>query len=169
MSFDDLGSVVRWRNEPQVANWFPNPPADVAAARVVYDGRISGRSDVRLWVAEWSGEPIGYLQSFEVRTNSDLAVRCQDLDAVVFDFLIGEPDYLGRGLGVEMVARFCRDVLFVEYRAAPRFLAAPDVRNHRSIHTLEKCGFVQGLWIEPEGAAGVDVVCTASRDLFSDS
>jgi len=169
MDFDDLDSVVRWRNEPQVSKWFPNPPVDVAAARVVYAGRLSGRSDVRLWVAQWSGEPIGYLQSFEVRTNADLAVRCQDFDAVAFDFLIGEPDCLGRGLGVEMVEQFCRDVLFVEYRSAPRFLAVPDVRNHRSIHTLEKCGFAQGLWIEPEGADGVDVVCTARREIFSDS
>lgn len=166
MAESDLGELVRWRNEPHVLAWFPQRVEDVDDARRRFGARLAGTDPVRMWVAELGGVPIGYLQSFIVGTDDDLTVRCQDPEAVAFDYLIGDPDLLDKGLGTEMIEQFCRDVLVPGYPAAPRFLAAPDVRNHRSVRVLMKCGFTAGLWIQPEGAPGADVVCTASRNRF---
>ncbi|MBC9224802.1 GNAT family N-acetyltransferase [Aeromicrobium sp. 636] len=162
----DLPLFVRWRSRPHVLTWFPDPVPDLAAARDRFGGRLAGRDPVRLWIAELGGAPIGYLQSFEVAADDDLTVRCQDPDAVAFDYLIGEPELIDRGLGSEMIDRFCRDVLVPQYPRAPRFLAAPDARNHRSLRVLAKCGFTAGLWIQPEGAPWADIVCTARRERF---
>lgn len=163
---EDLGDLVRWRNAPHVVAWFPHRVADVPTARERYGARLDGRAPVRMWVATLGGVPVGYVQSFPVASDDDLAVRCRDPQAVAFDYLIGEADLVGTGLGTDMIATFCRDVLVREYPDAPRFLAAPDVRNRASIRVLEKCGFTQGLWIEPEGADHVEVVCTAGRETF---
>jgi len=57
-------------------------------------------------------------------------------------------------------------VLCRDYPDAPRFVASPDVRNARSVRVLEKCGFTQGLWIQPEHETHPEVVCTAARKLF---
>lgn len=162
----DLPLVVQWRNEPHVEAWFPDPPSDVASAQALLAERLAGDAPVRMWVAELGGVPIGYLQSFVVGTDDDLTVRCQDPTAVAFDYLIGDPDLVDKGIGSEMIERFCRDVLVPQYPGAPRFLAAPDVRNHRSVRVLAKCGFVAGLWIQPEGTQWADVVCTAKRSTF---
>lgn len=161
----DLGAVVAWRRQPHVLRWFPDELTDTAHARRRL-GRRSGDDPVRRWIAELGGVPVGYLQSFVVASDDDLTVRCQDPEAVAFDYLIGDPDLVDKGLGTEMIERFCRDVLVPEYPDAPRFLAAPDARNHRSIRVLAKCGFVAGLWIQPEGAPWADVVCTARRATF---
>ncbi|MGZ5421692.1 MAG: hypothetical protein ACXWXF_06050, partial [Aeromicrobium sp.] len=59
------------------------------------------------------------------------------------------------------------DVLCRDYPEAPRFVASPDVRNARSIRALEKCGFTQGLWIQPESVQYPEVVCTAPRERFT--
>jgi len=166
MTADDIGAVVRWRAEPHVLAWFPRPVPDADEALRRFGARLAGEHPVRMWVAELGGVPVGYLQSFPVASDDDLVVRCQDPEAVGFDYLIGEPDLVGKGLGTEMIATFCRHVLVPEYPEAPRFLAAPDVRNHASVRALEKCGFTQGLWIEPEGADHVEVVCTAPRTVF---
>lgn len=166
MTVDDLPDVVRWRNEPHVVAWFPHRPADVGAVLERYGDRLSGHDPVRMWVARIGGVPIGYVQSFPVASDVDLAVRSGDPQAVGLDYLIGEADLIGRGLGTEMIGRFVREVLLEQYPGAPRFLAAPDVRNHASIRVLEKNGFVPGLWIEPEGADHVEVVCTAPRERF---
>jgi hypothetical protein len=68
-----------------------------------------------------------------------------------------------------MITQFCREVLCRDYPNAPRFVASPDVRNARSIRVLEKCGFTQGLWIQPESVTHPEVVCTAPRELFEDA
>lgn len=162
----DLGAVVSWRREQHVLAWFPDRLEDIDHARRRYGRRLSGDNPVRMWIAELGGVPVGYLQSFVVASDDDLTVRCQDPEAVAFDYLIGDPDLVDKGLGTEMIERFCRDVLVPEYPDAPRFLAAPDARNHRSIRVLSKCGFVTGLWIQPEGAPWADVVCTAQRATF---
>lgn len=162
----DLSMLVAWRLEPHVRVWFPDSLADVEEARRRFGGRLDGSDPVRMWIAEISGVPIGYLQSFVVSSDDDLTVRCQDPDAIAFDYLIGDPELVDRGLGTEMIGRFCRDVLVPQYPGAPRFLAAPDARNYRSIRVLTKCGFVAGLWIQPEGAPWADVVCTAQRRAF---
>ncbi len=166
MTDADLMDLVRWRNEPHVLAWFPQRVVDIDDARRRFGARLDGTEAVRMWVAELGGVSIGYLQSFVVGTDDDLTVRCQDPEAVAFDYLIGDPDLVDKGLGTEMIERFCREILVPEYPQAPRFLAAPDVRNHRSVRVLAKCGFVAGLWIQPEGAPGADVVCTASRARF---
>ena len=64
----------------------------------------------------------------------------------------------------DYAVRVCRD-----YPDAPRFVASPDVRNARSIRVLEKCGFTQGLWIQPEAVTHPEVVCTAPREHFEDA
>lgn len=163
---DDLALVVQWRRQPHVLQWFDHPVADIDAARQRFGRRIAGDDPVRMWVAELDGRPIGYLQDFAVEAFPDLAVRAQDPAAVAFDYLIGEPDLVGRGIGTAMIDAFCRQVLVPRHPGAPRFLASPDVRNHRSIRALEKCGFTQGLWIQPEAASHAEVVCTADRELF---
>jgi len=162
----DLGAVVSWRSQPHVLAWFPDALVDLEHARRRLGPRPTGDHPVRVWIAELGGVPIGYLQSFVVASDDDLTVRCQDPEAVAFDYLIGDPDLVDQGLGTEMIRCFCRDVLVPEYPDAPRFLAAPDARNHRSIRVLAKCGFVAGLWIQPEGAPWADVVCTARRHQF---
>lgn len=166
MTVDDLADVARWRSEPHVVAWFPHRFADVDEVLTRYGRRLTGDDPVRMFVAFIGGVPIGYAQCFPVASDDDLAVRCGDPDAVGIDYLIGEPDLVGRGLGGEMIDRFCRDIVVRVFPDAPRILAAPDVRNRASIAVLVKNGFVPGLWIEPESSDHVEVVCTAPRSRF---
>lgn len=162
----DLPLLVSWRNEPHVLRWFPRAFAGIEDARHVLADRLDGRSPVRMWLAVLDQHPVGFLQSFPVAADQDIVVRVRDPEAVCFDFLIGDPARAGRGLGGAMIAEFCRQVLVVEYPDAPRFLAAPDARNHRSLGALRKAGFEQGWWIQPEAADYAEVTCTAPREKF---
>lgn len=162
----DLGLLVRWRGEPHVLKWFPRAFADTDEARQLLRERLHGESPVRMWLAGLDGRPVGFLQSFPVAADPDLVVRVHDAEAVCFDFFIGDPALTGRGLGSSMIAEFCRRVLLVQYPAAPRFVALPDARNHRSIAALRAAGFEQGLWIQPDAADYAEVTCSAPRTAF---
>jgi RimJ/RimL family protein N-acetyltransferase len=162
----DLDDLVRWMAAEHAQPWFWNEPRSVEGARQIYAKELDGTSPTRMWIVVLDGRNIGYMQDYPVAAYDDYAVRVQDLEAIAFDYLIGEPELVDRGLGTQMVAAFCRDVLCRDHPDAPRFVASPDVRNKRSIRVLEKCGFTQGLWIQPESVQHPEVVCTAPRSLF---
>ena len=162
----DLDNLVRWMAAEHAQPWFWNEPRSVDGARKIYANELAGTSPTRMWVVLLDGRAIGYVQDYPVRAYDDYAVRVQDLEAIAFDYLIGEPELVDQGIGTRMIGAYCRDVLCRDFPEAPRFVASPDVRNKRSIRVLEKCGFSQGLWIQPEAVTFPEVVCTAPRTLF---
>lgn len=162
----DIPVLVDWMAAEHAQPWFGDEPRSAELARRHYAAELDGTSATRMWIVTLGSRPIGYMQDYPVAAYDDYAVRVQDLQAVAFDYLIGEPDLIGRGIGTAMIQAFCRDVLCPDYPLAPRFVASPDVRNKRSIRVLEKCGFTPGLWIQPESVSYPEVVCTAPRTLF---
>ncbi|AXT85195.1 hypothetical protein C6I20_08335 [Aeromicrobium sp. A1-2] len=163
---DDMSALVGWMAVEHAQPWFGDEPRTVELAREHYAGELDGTSATRMWIVQLDGRPIGYAQDYPVIAYDDYAVRVQDPGAVAFDYLIGDPELIDRGIGTRMIAAFCRDVLCPDHPAAPRFVASPDVRNKRSIRVLEKCGFTPGLWIQPEAVQYPEIVCTAPRELF---
>lgn len=163
---DDVPALVTWMAAEHAQPWFGEEPRTPELARIHYAKELDGSSRTRLWVVVLDGRDIGYVQDYPVVAYDDYAVRVQDLQAIAFDYLIGEPDLVDRGIGTRMITAYCRQVLCRDYPDAPRFVASPDVRNKRSIRVLEKCGFTQGLWIQPESVSYPEVVCTAPRTLF---
>jgi 8-oxo-dGTP pyrophosphatase MutT (NUDIX family)/RimJ/RimL family protein N-acetyltransferase len=167
MSLDDLPDLLRWRQQPHVVQWYGKPPADLAHAEKLYTRRIMGESPTRMWVAQLMDVPVGYLQDYRVAAYGDLAVKMRDQEAIGFDYLIGDADHVGRGVGTTMIWSFIRDVLCRDYPDAPRFTASPDHRNARSLRALGKCGFEQGVWIdipkEQGQPASTEIVCALDR------
>jgi 8-oxo-dGTP pyrophosphatase MutT (NUDIX family) len=163
----DLADVVRWQHAPHAHEWFEGGPVDVEAARKQYAARLSGMSATRMWRLDIEGRPAGYVQAYQVSAYEDYALKTRDPDAVAFDYVIGETDLVHRGWGRTMIWCFLRDILCQEYPDAPRFLASPDHRNHRSIRVLEACGFEPGLWIDVPATGGrsanTEIVCTFDR------
>ena len=68
-------------------------------------------------------------------------------DEVSIDYLIGEPDAAGRGLGSEMIRRFAAG-LWERYPRAPSAIVAVLADNPASWRALEKAGFAR-IWSGP--------------------
>lgn len=166
MAESDLANLVRWMRADHARQWFGDEPQTVKLACERYAAELDGTSATRMWIVVLDGRDIGYIQDYPVVAYDDYVVRIQDTEAIAFDYLIGEVDLIDRGIGTQMITAFCHEVLCRDYPDAPRFVASPDVRNSRSIRVLEKCGFTQGLWIQPEAVKHPEVVCTAPRSLF---
>ncbi len=164
MDEEDLHALVAWYHEPHVRAWFRDPPADVTAAQVRYGGRLRGEEPARMWVASLEGAPFATVQDYPVDSDDDLAVRVQLPSAVAFDYLIGDPAQVGRGLGARMLTVFLRDVALPGHPDATWFVACPDARNVASLRVLDKLGFVQRQWIQMPGEEYAQIVCRASRD-----
>ena len=56
-----------------------------------------------MWVAEVNGRSVGFVQDYRIGDYPDYALLAPDPDAIGLDYAIGEPEWVGRGLGVPIL------------------------------------------------------------------
>ncbi len=128
----DLPLLERWLRSPHVVRWWGTPDLHLTA--------LAQRSTDTHAVITADGRPVGYL-CWQRPSPSELeAAGLADLpeDLVDIDILIGEPEFLGRGVGpralVVLLARLRGDG--VEFAGLGTSLS-----NRRAIRAFEKAGF----------------------------
>ncbi len=131
ISASDIPNVFRWRHDPEVAQWWGDPPESEAAS-----AEEELETDVnpcwRFIICE-DGQDVGYIQYWHQYADTDY-----DWSAGI-DIYIGEPDARDRGLGPEAV-RTLLDYLF-EVKHLHRVTIDPEVGNARAVRAYEKSGF----------------------------
>jgi len=167
MEHGDLPTVLQWQRAVHAEDWFHGSRTTLTDVQRRYGPRLDGQQPMRMWVAQLDRVDIGYLQDYRVGDHDEYAVKTGLPDAVGFDYLIGDPSLVGRGLGTRMIWSFLVDVVVPHYPAARTFLASPDHRNTASLRALEKCGFAAGAWIDVPSRRGepasTEIVCTFDR------
>jgi RimJ/RimL family protein N-acetyltransferase len=165
MTPGDFPDVARWVNEPPVARWWDEnrSPEQVEA---YYGPAIAGDDPTRMWVWEVNGRSVGFAQDYRISDHPDYALLSARPDAIGVDYAVGEPAFVGRGLGTSLLWVFLRDIVWPAYVDAGEFFAAPDHRNRASLRVLAKLGFIEGTWFdEPRPDGGVDTVVGCSLDV----
>lgn len=166
MTRADFPDVVRWVAEPHVARWWDDESGTLEKAERHYGPALDGRDPTRMWVVEVNGRSVGFVQDYLIGDHPDWALLTAHPDAVGFDYAIGAPAWIGRGVGTRVLWRFLSDVVRPHYPAATTYFAAPDHRNAASLRVLDKLGFQRGLWFdEPQPGVRVDTVVSCTLDV----
>lgn len=166
MSRGDLGDVARWRQQEHVHRWWASdgePTLDNVTQQYAPD--IDGMTPTRMWIAEVNGRSVGFLSDYRIADYPDYALLTPDPSAIGFDYAIGEPAWLHRGIGVRMLWAWA---LKAQHRfpEATVLFAAPDHRNEASLRVLDKVGFTRGVWFdEPQADGSVATVVGCSLDV----
>jgi aminoglycoside 6'-N-acetyltransferase len=166
MTRGDLPDVTRWRQSEHVHRWWRGVGEPTAAAvEARYGPRIDGLTPTRMWVVEVNGRSIGFIQDYRIGDYPEYALLAPDPEGIGIDYAIGDPAWVGRGLGVRLVWAW---MLRARHRfpEAATYFAAPDHRNAASLRILAKAGFTEGLWFdEPREDGSVDTVVGCSLDV----
>ncbi len=154
MGRGDLADVLTWRQAPHVHRWWQSdgePTAETVTEQ--YGARIDGMTPTRMWVAEVNGRSVGFVQDYRIADYPEFALLCAHPDAVGVDFAIGDPAWVGRGLGARILWAWG---LRAHHRFpdATAYFAAPDHRNEASLRMLDKAGFTRGVWFDEPQADG---------------
>jgi aminoglycoside 6'-N-acetyltransferase len=162
----DLPDVARWRSAEHVQRWWASdgdPTLEVVTAR--YGPAIDGTTPTRMWVAEANGRSVGFLQDYRIGDYPEYAVLGPDPEAIGVDYAIGEPAWIGRGIGTRALWAWMHRARR-RFPSATTYFAAPDHRNRASLRMLAKVGFVEGLWFdEPQEDGTVDTVIGCTLDV----
>jgi aminoglycoside 6'-N-acetyltransferase len=139
----DLPLVARWLAQPHVREWWRDEPTDLAGVTAKYAPYLDGRKQTEVFVVTEAGRPVGLIQRYRVADHPDwaraLAGTADLTDAVGIDYLLGEPDAVGRGLGTAAIAAFVP--LATTRYAARSVVVACQQANRASWRALERAGF----------------------------
>jgi len=144
----DLPTVARWLEQDHVKAWWRDP-STLAAVEAHYLPAIRGEEPTDLFVVVDGTRDVGLVQSYRTADHPDwartLAATGHALPTSAgIDYLIGEPDIVGRGVGSEVVVAFTAHVL-ARHADVDRIVATPQLANRASCRVLEKAGY-ELLW-----------------------
>lgn len=163
---EDFACIVAWQSMPHVKRWWNDEVRSVRDIEQHYGAALDGSERMRLWVVAVNGRPCGFLQDYRIGDHPEFALLTAKPDAIGVDYLIGDPNLVGRGAGTRILWQFLTEHVAPGHPGADTFFAAPDHRNIASLRMLAKVGFTQGLWFdEPEEGGRVDTVVGCTFDV----
>ena len=145
----DFPQFATWLAQPHVQKWWPEEPT-TAYVSEKYGARTRGDDPTAVYVVEADMKPIGIIQSFVLADYPEYGNLFGHPSDFSIDYLIGEPDYVGRGVGTAMIKQFIQTIGRANYPTATGVSTAPDIGNAASIRVLEKVGFKPGKIITGE-------------------
>jgi aminoglycoside 6'-N-acetyltransferase len=143
MTEADLPLVRRWLQQPHVARWWPQDETAEEELKQ-YRQRLTGEVDDGthlLVIVERGRAAIGWCQWYRWDDEPDEARELGALPGECgFDYAIGDPAAIGRGLGTEMNAVLVNEIR--QHHPGCGLIVAPDAANAVSRRVLERNGFV---------------------------
>ena len=129
--------ICSWLQQTHVAEWFCGQGLENTIKEL--DEFIHGSSIFSYWLALDQNHPFALLITSSIDKPSDELTRwCSESgDAITLDILIGDPNYLGKGLAHRLI----QDFLVSQFAHVKEVLIDPDMANLRAIHVYKKAGF----------------------------
>lgn len=148
---DDIELVRTWMQQDYVSMWFGDADEWVAEMK----GRDKEYDFVHHFIVEDNQTPIGFVQYYDYSKIPGEEALSQPPETYGIDYMIGDRQLLGQGIGKILVKIICDKVL-IENPSAVRIAADPTIeetrKNVASIKVLEANGFefdrVSGLYIK---------------------
>ncbi|MFW3170258.1 GNAT family N-acetyltransferase [Geodermatophilus sp. CPCC 206100] len=150
---EDLPLVSRWLRDPRVARWWAEDPS-AAAVEARYGPSIDGTDPTEVFVVSLPGaapgedaRPFALVQRYRFADEADYsaevsAVTPVPAGALSIDYLVGEADLQGRGLGPTAIAAVVADG-WARHPDARDVLVPVAAGNRASWRALETAGFTR--------------------------
>lgn len=136
---NDFELLGRWLAEPHVSRWWgPTRPLDQLEAE--YGPGIDGSDPTEVFIVRVGRTSVGMIQRYMNRDDPGWDAQIGITGAAGIDYYIGDPDFIGRGIGSAMITAFVRTV-FAAYPQATCITAGVLRDNRPSWRALEKAGF----------------------------
>lgn len=138
---EDIPLLHHWRNLPHVAQWWTPPHPSHADVQAEYTAYMRPNDGVRAYIVVIGGRDVGYIQAWQVAMFPDYKPYVPLTDETVgIDVFIGEPDYLHKGWGVQIIRQFICAHVFSD-PSVPACIIDPLPENTAAIRAYEKAGF----------------------------
>ena len=141
---EDFPLLAKWLTEPTVARWWDHETSPEALEND-FGAAVDGAEPTQVFLAHAEGRPFGLIQRYAVASYPEYVEELTPLcppppGALSIDYLIGEPECRGHGLGAAMIAAFVAES-WASYPDASAVVVAMHQRNPASWRAVERAGF----------------------------
>jgi aminoglycoside 6'-N-acetyltransferase len=144
---DDFSLLSKWFSLPHVQTWWREDAA-LGAIASRYGPSVDGTDPTECFIVQRCGVPIGFAQRYRLVDNlswqKSLAESGCPADSAGIDYLIGELEWIGRGVGPQLIAQLTEMVLR-DLSDASAVVASVQKQNKRSWRALEKSSYMR-IW-----------------------
>lgn len=151
----DFPLLGRWLSEPHVARWWCHETSPEAVLRD-FGPTARGEEPAEDFLVLLAGRPVGLIQRnrhADYPEDREELARSVEVPEGAFgvDYLIGEPDEIGHGLGPAVIAAMVARI-WADHPDATCVIVPVAAANRRSWRALEKAGlgFVAEADLEPD-------------------
>jgi aminoglycoside 6'-N-acetyltransferase len=142
----DFALVSEWLTDPVVQRWWADDPS-LPALEEHFGPSIDGVEPTEVFIGSLPDRPFALIQRYRIDSYPAYVSELETVlpvapGALSFDYLIGPPEFRGRGLGVALIAQFLRMTLN-DHPHTDTVLIPVHVGNTASWRTLERAGFVR--------------------------
>jgi hypothetical protein len=129
--------VHHWLKEPHVAKWFYGQGLENTLRHL--DEFLEGASFAQYWLAYDKNHPFAFFITSSVSKPTDELTRwcSKEGEAIALDMLIGDLNYLGKGLSHGLI----REFLTGQFPQVSEVLIDPEATNSHAIYIYKKVGF----------------------------
>ena len=141
---DDFPLLSKWLSDPTVARWWDHETSPEALEND-FGGSVDGAEATQVFLAWTGGRPFGLIQRYAIADYPEYVEELSTVgpvpgSAVSIDYLIGEPECRGRGLGAAMIAEFVAQS-WAAYPGSSAVVVAMHQANPASWRAVERAGF----------------------------
>lgn len=142
----DVPLFKQWLYLPHVSKWYHDP--------LDWIEEVEKRNSDFVWlhhyIVETNGYTIGFCQYYEYHNSEEVWHGDVEVEGTYsIDYMIGESDYLKKGLGKAIIKELITKVSSIAN--AKRIIVQPEPENAASCKTLLSCGFrfdeVNGIYL----------------------
>jgi len=142
----DFPMLATWLAEPLVARWW-NHETSAQALERDFGPSIDGTDLSEMFIGHLEDRPFGLIQRYAIASFAEYVMELETVcivpaGALSMDYLIGEPDLRGRGIGTQMIAAFVGEA-WAAYPDANHVIVPVSAANRASWRALERAGFTR--------------------------
>jgi len=134
----DFPMLTGWLAQPHVRRFVQKTPMTLEDVAAKYGPRVQGEQPIICHVAQSDGGDFGYLQAYLNRDWPDAADG--QADGISLDLYIGEPAFLGRGLGRGMLGAYARGLALPHFAETTAYIAH-ELANTAALACSKVVGF----------------------------
>ncbi len=137
---EDKYLLAKWLSDPEILQYYEGRDNPFNVEKVE-ENFFEEEDDTTRCLIESDGEPIGYIQFYEVAKEEKLTYGYGDSTELMYgmDQFIGESAYRDKGVGTLLVRSMVRYLMAEQ--GADRIVMDPQTWNELAIRCYEKCGF----------------------------
>jgi aminoglycoside 6'-N-acetyltransferase len=140
LSRSDFPLLQEWLSAPHVAAWW-HERFDLASVYAKYGPRVDGAEPTHVFVIEYSGRPVGWIQWYLWSDYPEHALQLRvEPGSAGIDLAIGEFAMTGLGLGPTAICEFLAQIVFAD-PSVSAVITDPEEGNLRSLSAFKKAGF----------------------------